>query len=369
MRRRLLRIFVSLLALPSLALASTTEEPFGTTSEGKPVHLFTLKNDHGLVARLTDYGARLVAFEVPDRHGKLANVTLGFDSLDKYAAHKAYFGCTTGRFANRIHAGRFKLDGHEYRLATNNGANHLHGGNEGFDRKVWKAETLKGPAGPAVRFTLRSPDGEEGFPGDLDVTVTYALTNDNELRIDYAAQTDKPTVLNLTNHAYWNLAGAGSGDILNERLMLAADKYVDVDADAIPTGKLLPVAGTPLDFTTPHAIGERIAELKKGPPPGGYDHCYVLRGDKGQLKLAARVEDPASGRVMEVLTTEPGIQFYTGNYLDGDPINGGYRQHAAFCLEAQHFPDSPNQPSFPSTVLRPGEKYTQTTVHRFSTDK
>ena len=349
------------------AMSSITISEWGTTTEGTTAHLFTLQGPGGLVARLTDFGARLVSLEVPDRQGKLADVTLGLDTVAAYERHTSYFGCTTGRYANRIAGGRFSLDGQTYQLAKNIDPNHLHGGKRGFDRYVWKAEPLDAEVAPAIRFTLRSPDGDEGFPGALDVTVVYRLTAENELRIDYEARTDKPTVLNLTNHAYWNLAGARSGTILGHRLMLAADKYVAIDDQAIPSGQLSPVAGTPLDFTTPHTIGERLAELKQGPPPGGYDHCYVLRGQDGKLALAARVEDLQSGRVMEVLTTEPGIQLYTANYLDGGPVNGGFVQHAALCLETQHYPDSPNQPSFPSTRLAPGEIYRQTTVHRFST--
>jgi aldose 1-epimerase len=344
----------------------TTQE-FGKIADGTSAKLFTFTNEHGLILKVTDYGARIVAVEVPDRNGKLANVTLGFDSAEKYAAHSAFFGCTTGRFANRIAKGRFTLDGKEYKLATN-GAHHLHGGKKGFDRYVWKSELVKGPAkAEGVKFTLRSPDGDEGYPGNLDVTVAYFLTNNDEVRIEYTATTDKPTVLNLTNHGYWNLAGAGSGDVLAHKLTIAADNFLAVDDGLIPTGQLTPVKGTHMDFTEPHEIGSRIAETKKGNPnPNGYDHCYVLRGQKGELALAARVEEPQTGRVMEVLTTEPGVQLYIGNFLDGDPKNGGHKQHWAFCLETQHYPDSPNQPSFPTTVLRPGQTYKQTTVHKYS---
>lgn len=339
------------------------ETKFGRLPDGTEAHLFTCTAG-GLSLKLTDYGARIVSLEVPDRQGKAANVALGFDTLDKYQAHKAYFGCTTGRYANRIARGKFTLAGKQYQLATNNDRNHLHGGTVGIDRRVWKAEPFRSAEALGVRFTLRSPDGDEGYPGNLDMTVTYTLARDRELRIDYAATTDQPTVLNLTNHGYWNLAG--SGDVLSHLLLLAADRFVEVDNEAIPTGQLPEVKGTPLDFAQPTAIGDRMAKMKEGVlPPGGYDHCYVVRGAPGTLRLAARVEDPASGRTMEVLTTEPGVQFYTGNYLNGDALNGGYQQHAALCLEAQHFPDSPNQPSFPSTVLKPGEAYRQTTVYRF----
>jgi aldose 1-epimerase len=343
-----------------------TARDFGKTADGTPTTLFTASNRSGMTIQVTDYGARLVSLMVADRQGRFANVTLGFDSAEKYNEHTAYMGCTTGRYANRIAKGRFTLEGREYRLAINNGDNHLHGGRKGFDRHVWKGEALRGNAGPAVRFTLRSPDGDEGYPGNLDVTVTYTLTEENELRIDYRATTDKPTVLNLTNHAYWNLAGRG--DILGHRLTIAADHFLPVDDGLIPTGKLAPVAGTPMDFTEPFEIGARIAETKKGvPPPGGYDHCYVLREKSGKLAFCARVDEPASGRRMDVWTTEPAVQLYTGNFLDGSQTNGGFAQHAAFCLETQHYPDSPNQPGFPLTVLKPGQTNTQTTTYKFLT--
>jgi aldose 1-epimerase len=344
-------------------------QPLGTLADGRKASLFTLTNKNGLVVKLTDYGARIVSVETPDRNGKLANIALGFNTLDGYVNHKAYFGCTTGRFANRIAKGRFTLDSKTYALAKNAGNNTLHGGTEGFDRKIWQAEPLHIPSGQTVQFTYTSPDGEEGFPGTLETTVEYTLTNQNELRIDYTATTDKPTVLNLTNHAYWNLAGAGQGTVLDHELTINAKRYVPVDSESIPTGKLAAVAGTPLDFNTPHTIGERIKQMVPPEGPTGYDHCYVLVTG-GQLKLSptAKVKDPKSGRVMEISTTEPGVQLYTGNYLDGSAINGGYPQWAALCLETQHLPDSPNQPSFPTTVLQPGETYRQTTVHKFSVE-
>jgi aldose 1-epimerase len=338
---------------------------FGKLPDGGEAKLYTLKNKHGIIVKLTDYGARIVAVEVPDRTGKVANIVLGFDSLDKYVEHTSYFGCTTGRFANRIAKGKFKLDGKEYTLAVNNGPNHLHGGKKGFDRQLWKGEPA---AGMSVRFKLRSPDGDEGYPGNLDVTVLYTLNDENELTIDYTAMTDAPTVLNLTNHAYWNLAGAApDGSVLNHKLELAAEKYVEVDDTLIPTGKLASVTGTPLDFTKPEVVGLRIEKLKEGPKsPGGYDHCFVLKERRIKPELAARIEDPKSGRVLEVHTTEPGVQFYTGNFLDGTPGSGSFQKHAAFCLETQHFPDSPNQKSFPTTELRPGQAFRSTTVHKFS---
>lgn len=344
------------------------QEPFGKLPDGKAASLFTCTNSHGLVLKLTDYGARIVAMSVPDRNGKFENVNLGFDSLDKYLAHGAFFGCTTGRYANRIAAGRFTLDGKEYTLATN-GAHHLHGGKRGFDKYIWNSEIVRNPDSVGVKFTLLSKDGDEGYPGNLNAQVVCTLTNADEIKLEYRATTDRPTILNLTNHAYWNLGGAGSGDVLGHKLMLAADKFVAVDDAAIPTGELADVKKTPLDFTEPHTIGERIDEMKKAAPHRGYDHCFVLRGQKGALELAARVEDPKSGRTMEVYTTEPGVQLYTANYLDGDAKNGGYPQHAAFCLETQHYPDSPNRPKFPTTVLKPGETYTTTTVHKFSVAK
>jgi aldose 1-epimerase len=343
-------------------------KPFGKTEGGQEVKVHTLTNTKGLRVRLIDFGATLISVEAPDRHGKNANITLGFPSLAGYLQRHPYFGSTVGRYANRIAGGKFTLDGKTYALATNNGPNHLHGGSKGFDAVLWKSEAVSSPDAVGVRFSYVSRDGEEGYPGTLETTVSYTLNDANELRIDYAATTDKPTVVTLTNHSYWNLAGAGSGDILKHELTLAADQYLPIDDTSIPTGELAAVKRTPFDFTQPHAIGERIGELKKEPhKTKGYDHCFVLRGQQGKLDLAARVTEPTSGRVMEVFTTEPGIQLYCGNFLDGSPSAGGYKQHDAFCLETQHYPDSPNKPSFPSTVLRPGQTYRSTTMHRFST--
>jgi aldose 1-epimerase len=340
-----------------------TSQPFGSTPEGQPATLYSMTNDRGLAIKLTDYGATIVSLEAHDRNGKLANVALGFDTLEGYLGHTAYFGCAVGRYANRIALGKFKLDGKEYTLATNNAPNHLHGGTAGFNRKLWMAEPIEEKDQVGVRFSYRSPDGEEGYPGALDVEVAYLLNNDNELIMDYTAKTDRPTVLNLTNHCYWNLAGAGSGTILEHELTITGDKYVEADENLIPTGNLADALDTPMDFTKPRTIGSQIKELTN--TPQGYDHCYVLAANPGKLVLAARVRDPKSGRVMEVHTTQPGVQLYTGNFLDGDAKNGGHQQHTAFCLETQHFPDSPNQPDFPSTVLRPGEEFHQTTVHKF----
>lgn len=350
-------------------MLNVESKPFGKTKDGREVTVFTLTNSRGIKVRMIDYGATVISVETPDKAGKTANITLGFPTLAGYLERHPYFGSTVGRYGNRIAGGKFKLDGKEYSLATNNGPNHLHGGIKGFDAVMWKGAPVKTPDSVGVKFTYTSIDGEEGYPGKLDVMATYTLTANNELRIDYEAKTDKPTVVNLTNHAYWNLAGAGSGTILKHELTLAADKYLPIDDTSIPTGKLADVKGTPFDFTTPHAIGERIDEVKKDPhKTKGYDHCFVLRGQQGKLELAAKAKDPASGRVMEIFTTEPGVQLYCGNFLGGGAGEGGYKQHEAFCLETQHYPDSPNQPSFPSTVLKPGETYRSTTVHKFSVE-
>jgi aldose 1-epimerase len=355
--------------LGTLTMSSIDANLFGKTKDGQDVQVFTLINTHGLRVKLIDYGATVISVETPDKDGKLANITLGFPSLEGYLQRHPYFGSTVGRYGNRIAGGKFKLDGKEYTLATNNGPNHLHGGNKGFDAMLWKAEPIKKPSEVGVKFSYTSPDGEEGYPGTLQVTATYTLTNNNELRIDYSATTDKATVVNLTNHCYWNLAGAGSGTILQHELTLAADQYLPIDETSIPTGKPADVKGTPFDFTTPHTIGERIDEVKKAPhQTKGYDHCYVLRGQAGQLELAAKAKDPASGRVMEIFTTEPGIQLYCGNFLGGGAGEAGYKQHEAFCLETQHYPDAPNQPSFPTTLLKPGETFRSTTLHKFSVE-
>ncbi|MCB9921593.1 MAG: galactose mutarotase [Planctomycetaceae bacterium] len=345
---------------------SITKTSFGKTEDGQEIDLYTCTNANGLVVKLTNYGAIVVSVETPDRDGKLANITLGFDRLDGYLQRHPYFGATVGRYCNRIAKGKFTLDGREYTLATNNGENHLHGGDAGFDKQVWKAEEVNTDAGVGVRFSRRSVDGEEGYPGNLDVTATYTLTNANELHMEFTAQTDKATPCNLTNHNYWNLAGAGSGTNENHELQLEADKYLPVDDGLIPTGELADVKGTPLDFSSPHKIGERLKEIDADPV--GYDHCYVLRSQDGSMALAARVKEPSTGRVMEIYTTQPGIQLYSGNFLDGSESGGGFNQYGAFCLETQHYPDSPNQPSFPTTILKPGETYKQTTVHKFSVE-
>ena len=347
--------------------ASVEKKAFGQTPDSRAVDEFVLTNANGLKAKVITYGAILTELDVPDRDGKLGDVVLGYDDLKGYLAGHPYFGATVGRVANRIAKGKFTLDGKEYTLAVNNGPNTLHGGKKGFDKVVWKAEPVAAADGAAVKFTYRSPDGEEGYPGNLTTSVTYTLTDQNELRLDYTATTDKPTPVNLTNHTYFNLAEPASGDILGHELMLAADQYTPVDSTLIPTGEIKPVKGTPLDFTTPTPIGARIAQLKG--EPGGYDHNFVVRGGGQSPALAARVREPNTGRVMEMFTTEPGVQFYTGNFLDGSIKGKGgvvYKKHQGFCLEAQHFPDSVNHANFPSMILRPGKTYTQTTVYRFS---
>jgi len=339
-------------------------ESFGKTPEGQEVDLYTLTNINGIKVKITNYGATLVSLEVPDRDGKLADITLGYDKLDGYLTRHPYFGSTVGRYANRIGGAKFKLNDVEYQLATNDGPNHLHGGIKGFDKVVWKAESVLADSdGAKVKLSYLSKDGEEGYPGNLTCTVTYILTKDDELKINYEAETDKPTVINLTNHSYWNLAGQGSGDILGHELMLNADKYTPVDEGLIPTSEIKSVKDSPMDFTKSMTIGSRIAQVE-----GGYDHNYVLKSGGGTLALCARVYEPTSGRVMEIHTIEPGVQFYTGNFLDGS-ITGKsgrvYKKHYGFCLETQHFPDSPNKPDFPSVVLKPGDKYTTVTVHKF----
>ncbi len=338
---------------------SVQRDIFGRTADGVPIERFTLRNRHGVSVQVMTLGATLLGVETPDRTGRIANITLHLDTCEQYLAGHPCLGSTCGRYANRIARARFTLDGVEYHLTANEGRNHLHGGRRGFDKVLWEAEVLDTPGGPSVRFKYISPEGEEGYPGTLRASVTYRLTEENELHLDYSAETDKPTVVNLTNHAYWNLAGDGTA--LDHQLTIEADHYLPVDAELIPLGQLAPVAGTAMDFTSPRAIGSRIAEV-----PPGYDHCYVLRpGAPGQLVPCARVYEPTTGRTMEVWTTEPGVQFYTGNHLNVRCGERSYRRHDGFCLECQHFPDSPNHPDFPSTVLRPGQSYRQRTIHRF----
>ncbi len=348
---------------------SITEHRFGTTADGIAVTCYTLTNGYGLEARIMTYGGILVALQTPDRAGNLADVTLGFDTLAPYLDGHPYFGALIGRYGNRIAHGTFRLLGTTYTLARNNGPNHLHGGVCGFDKRIWQAEA-EGTGGAAcLRLTYESRDGEEGYPGNLQVSVVYTLTSDNALRLDYTATTDEPTVVNLTNHTYFNLGA--SADIRDHELQLFADHYLPVDPTQIPTGELCPVAGTPLDFRVPTVIGARFqaADPQVQRASGGYDHTWVLDGDGTPLLHAAQVFDPSSGRVLDVYTTQPGVQFYTGNMLDGSISGKGgrrYAKHSGFCLETQHFPDSPNQPQFPSTLLTAGQTYHQTTVYQFS---
>jgi aldose 1-epimerase len=324
-----------------------------------------LTNSSGNVVKIITYGATVTQIWVPDHAGKQADIVLGFDDFPGYIRNDPWFGAIVGRVANRIAKGKFTLDGREYSLEINNPPNNLHSGMKDLSRVVWKGEGITVPRGAAVRFTYLSPDGDEGFPGKLSLIVTYTLTDRNELKIDYSAKTDKATPVNLTNHSYFNLGGGP--DILADVAFIDADRYTPLDSTQIPTGEVAPVKGTPLDFTKPTAIGERIAEMKGD--PGGYDHNLVLRGEPGKLRLAARVSDPVSGRQLEVWTTEPAVQFYTANSLNGSIAGKGgvrYAKHSAFCLETQHYPDSVNHPNFPSTILKPGSTYRQETIYRFS---
>ena len=343
--------------------------PFGKTKEGEAVDIFTLQNSKGMKVRLITFGATIQSIEVPDNKGKIADVIVGFDTLDGFLTEHPYFGGTIGRVCNRIGNAKFSLDGKDYSLAANNGPHSLHGGKKGFDRKNWAAESFITTNERGVRFTRTSADGEEGYPGNVRLGVTFTLTNDNALRIEYDAITDKSTPINLTNHAYFNLAGSGNGTILDHQIMINATQQTATDETLIPTGKLAPVAGTPIDFTKYAKIGARIKEIKA--TPVGYDHNYVLEASSKDLKApAAVVREPNSGRVMEVYTTEPGLQFYTGNFLDGT-IKGKkgavYNQYNGFCLESQHYPDSVNKKEFPSTILKPGEKFSSTTTYKFLT--
>ncbi|CAN5431072.1 galactose mutarotase [soil metagenome] len=343
-----------------------TRTSWGTTSDGKPVDVYTLSNSNGMRVKIATYGATITELHVPDRNGRDADVVLGYPDIKGFQdKNNPYFGATVGRYANRIANGKFIIDGREYQVPANDGANSLHGGKIGFDKVVWKAEPVADGKNAVVRFKHISLANDQGFPGTLGAQVTFSLNDKNELRIDYQATTDQATVVNLCNHAYFNLAGHASGSILDTQLMLNADNYTPVDAHLIPTGEIKPVKGTFMDFTSPTAIGARIDQLD-----GGYDHNYVINnGGAGKMVLAARAVDPKSGRIMEVDTDQPGMQFYTGNFLDGKlrgKEGATYQKHAAFCLETQHYPDSPNRPNFPSTILRPGETYRTSTIYRFS---
>jgi aldose 1-epimerase len=346
-----------------------TVAPWGET-DGKKVSLFTLTNKNGMQATITNYGGIMTSWTVPDKNGNMGNILLGFDSLSGYLAKPPYFGALIGRYGNWIANGKFKIDTETYTLATNNGKNHLHGGNKGFDKVVWEASGTSDSI-PELTLKYLSEDGEEGYPGNLHVTVKYTLTDDDELKIEYEAYTDKPTVINLTQHNYYNLTGDHSNTILDHTLMIDADHFTPVDSTLIPTGEIKAVKGTPFDFTTATKIGARIDSVP-GSKPGGYDHNWVLNKKGDGMALVATLSEEKSGRKMEVYTTEPGLQFYSGNFLDGT-INGSdgkpFNQHTGLCLETQHFPDSPNQPNFPSTLLKPGERYHTMTSYKISVNK
>ena len=366
-------LLVSLLAFCALvanAQAGVTKESFGKTAAGESIELYTLRNAKGVEAKITNLGGIVVSLKVPDRNGKFDDVVLGFNDLDSYLKPHPYFGALIGRYGNRIARGRFTLNGVEYKLAVNNGENHLHGGIKGFDKVIWTGKESRTKAGPAVVLTYLSKDGEEGYPGNLNTTVVYTLTNNNELKIDYSTTTDKDTVTNLTHHSYFNLAGEGNGDILNHQVLIKGTRFVPTDAGSIPTGELRRVAGTPFDFLKLTAIGARInqdeEQLKLG---NGYDHTWIIDGRAGTMRLAAEAFEPTSGRRMQVWTTEPGMQFYTGNFLDGTLTGKAgkiYQRRYGFCFETQHYPDSPNQPKFPTTTLKKGTTYRSTTIYRFT---
>ena len=359
------------LSKDSLRKGQISVKPFGETTDGTAVNLYTLSNNKGAEVGICNYGGLVIYLKVPDRHGRLGDVVLGYDALADYLKDSPYFGALIGRYGNRIAKGKFTLDGKEYTLAVNNGPNALHGGRKGFDKVVWETRLLASLEGPSLELRYVSQDGEEGYPGNLSVMTVYTLTEDNALRIEYTATTDKPTVVNLTHHSYFNLAGGG--DILSHQVMLPADKFTPVDNTLIPTGELRPVDGTPFDFRKATTIGARIGQddeqLKFG---NGYDHNWVINKPMGQLGLMARVSEPSSGRVMEVWSTEPGLQFYSGNFLDGTlKGKGGWVYHFrnGFCMEPQHYPDSPNRPDFPSVVLKPGQVCKNTIIYKFSVQK
>jgi aldose 1-epimerase len=362
-------------AAPPRGELTPIASPFGSTGTGEPATLYTLRNAQGMEVKITNYGGRIVSLKVPDRSGKVGDVVLGFDSLSSYLAENPYFGAIVGRYGNRIAKGGFTLGGQTYTLAKNNGPNALHGGLKGFDKVVWAAAPFTDSTGTGLILTYTSKDGEEGYPGSLSARVTYTLTDRNEVAIDYHATSDQPTPVNLTQHSYFNLAGEGRGDVLGHQVMIAADRFTPVDTTLIPTGELRDVTGTPFDFRQPTTIGARIGQatdqqIRFG---GGYDHNYVLNKPAADsLTLAARVVEPTSGRVMEVFTTEPGLQFYSGNFLDGTlrgKSGATYARRSGFAMETQHYPDSPNHPEFPSTILLPGQEYHSRTVYRFSVQK
>jgi aldose 1-epimerase len=362
----------------TIAQAATdiTSKPFGKTKSGEAVQLYTLRNANGCEAEIINYGGIVVSLKVPDRDGKLGDVVLGFKTLREYETKSPYFGCLVGRYGNRIAGGKFTLEGKTYQLAQNDGKNHLHGGKAGFDKVVWSAKPLQTKRGPALELKYLSKDGDENYPGNLDVTAVYTLTNRNELRVDFTATTDKATIVNLTHHSYFNLAGEGNGTILDHLVTINASRFTPIDKTLIPTGELRSVKGTPFDFTKPHAIGERVNAKNEQIKFGlGYDHNWVVNRPipfPGILPKHVKVEEPTTGRTMEVLSTEPGVQFYCGNFLDGTLVGKSgkkYPYRSGFCFEPQHFPDSPNKPNFPSTVLKPGKTYKNTIVYRFGAKK
>jgi aldose 1-epimerase len=376
-RKRVLGAAVAaMLAVPAAAAPPSgpgiIKASFGRAG-GQAVDIYTLRNAHGIEARIMTYGATLVSLKTPDRTGHRADIILGFDTIDPYLAGVPYFGATVGRYANRIAGGRFAIDGKTYQLPTNDGPNSLHGGVKGFDKRVWTAEQLKIPQGEALRLTYVSADGEEGYPGQLTAHVTYRLGEDDTLSIAFEATATAPTPVNLANHAYFNLSGDPSRPILDHVLAIDADRFTPVNATLIPTGELRAVAGTPFDFRTPHVIGSRIAAKDEQLDRGhGYDHNWVLNKPRaGAMTRAAVLSDLASGREIELRTTQPGLQFYSGNFLDGKPAGGGtvFKHRTGLCLETQHFPDSPNKPAFPTTILRPGQTYSESTVLTFRTMK
>ncbi len=355
---------------PTDPMPRLSTSDFGTLADGTKIQAHTLINSHGVQATVLDFGATLISVKAPDKAGKIEDIALGCDRLADYVKGTPYFGCTTGRVCNRIARGEFTLEGKKYTLEKNNGPNHLHGGKNSIDKQVWQAKEFKAKDAVGVAFTHTSKDGFNGYPGNLALKVTYTLNDKNELRIDYEATTDQTTPVNLTNHGYWNLAGHAAGDVLGHEVQIVADRYTPTDDTLIPTGKIVPVEGTPFDFRTPKTIGSRIGEIKGD--PGGYDLNFVLNSGGKKLALAARVVDPKSGRILEIETDQPGIQFYSGNFLDGTQVGKGgvkYRKHAGFCLETQHLPDAVNQPSFPSVILKPGETFKTSTIHRFGVRK
>jgi len=337
---------------------------YGRTASKNTVHEYTCTNKNGVVMKMITYGAIMTSLEVPDRNGKTANIVLTCPDIQGFEACQSYFGATVGRYCNRIAKGAFSIDGRQYRLETNSDPNHLHGGKVGFDKVVWEAETIKGEDFVGVRFKYESADGEEGYPGKLNVTAEYMLNDDDEVIVDLKATTDQPTHVNLTNHNYWNLAGAGDGKILDHKLRVEADKYLPTDKTFIPTGDIADVNDSLFDFTDFRKMSDRLDEVGEA-PNHGFDLCFALRKQDGSVNLAATVSEPSSGRVMEIWTTQPGLQFYTGNFLDGSESSGGYAQYGGFCLETQRYPDTPNQDKFPTTLLKPGETYHEITVHKF----